>query len=570
MADDEQDQWGWRRPGGDGDGASDADPAVPVDPADPAPHQASTPETGPSPAGPRPQQSKAPQPAGSDEHFRRTVAFTVAGTVVPGLGLIAAKRRVAGVIVLAVFVGAVAVLVGWAITDPQGLAAVAVRPAMLNGLAIALAITAVVWVGVVVATHLALRSTPDKMQRLAGGALVGVLAFAVAAPMAVASRYSYDQANLVSTVFKSAKDTKSATRPSIWPPAAAPSQAPGEPAPSVDPWAKKPRLNLLLLGGDAGKGRTGTRTDTIIVASIDTKTGNTTLISLPRNTGRMPFPADSPLQEHFPYGFTDGDGNNAEYFLNAMYDTVPQRVPEDVLGETDNLGADVLKLSVGEAVGLEIDYYVLINLAGFEKMINALGGITVNINTYIPIGGNTDLGIPPTDYLEPGPDQHLKGREALWYARGRYGSDDFARMDRQRCVIDAVIKQANPANMLSRYEDIAKAGKDIVKTDLPQEVLPLMVDLSLRVKDGNVRSVVFKHGVDGFSSPNPDFSLMRKRVKSAIGETKKQQPSPSPTSTKKSKKAKPTGSSDNGKASEDVADSCAYQPSVAATAQPAR
>ena len=231
-----------------------------------------------------------------------------------------------------------------------------------------------------------------------------------------------------------------------------------------------------------------------------------------------------------------------------------------------------MKLSVGEATGLDIDYYVEINLAGFEKMINALGGITVNINTYIPIGGNTDLGIPPGEYLEPGPNQHLKGRDALWYARGRYGSDDFARMDRQRCVIDAVIKQANPANMLARYEDIAKAGKDIVKTDMPREVLPLMVDLSLRVKDGNVRSVVFKHGVDGFSSPNPDYALMRQRVKAAVKETKKEKSSPSPSASKKAKSASPksSGSSDDDKASEDIADSCAYQPKVAATAQPAR
>ena len=172
-----------------------------------------------------------------------------------------------------------------------------------------------------------------------------------------------------------------------------------------------------------------------------------------------------------------------------------------MLGPTDNLGADVLKLSVGEALGLQVDYYVLINLEGFSKMINALGGIRLNINTYIPIGGNTDLGIPPKEYLKPGPNQKLNGRSALWYARGRYGSDDFARMDRQRCVINAIIKQANPANMLARYEDIAKAGKQIVYTDMPREVLPLMVDLSLRVKDGNVRSVVFKHGVDGFLRP---------------------------------------------------------------------
>ena len=75
--------------------------------------------------------------------------------------------------------------------------------------------------------------------------------------------------------------------------------------------------------------------------------------------------------------------------------------------------------------------------------------------------------------------------------------------------------------MLARYEDVAKAGKQIVLTDLPQEVLPLMVDLSLRVKDGNVRSIVFKNGVDGFVSASPDFVDMHKRVKIALGETKK-------------------------------------------------
>ena len=109
-----------------------------------------------------------------------------------------------------------------------------------------------------------------------------------------------------------------------------------------------------------------------------------------------------------------------------------------------------------------MDYYVLINLQGFSQMINALGGIRLNINNYIPIGGNTDRGIPPKDYLEPGSNQKLNGCRALWYARGRYGSSDFDRMDRQRCVINAIIKQANPTNMLARYEDVVKAGKQLV------------------------------------------------------------------------------------------------------------
>ena len=152
---------------------------------------------------------RVPRRALSDDHFRRAMAFTVAGTLIPGSRTDRGQASGGRCHRVGVFLGAVVVLAGWAITDPQAVAAMAFRPSMLNGLAVALVITAVAWVGVVVATHLALRSSPNRTQRIAGGVLVGVLAFAVAAPMAVAARYSYDQASLVSTVFKSEKDTKS-------------------------------------------------------------------------------------------------------------------------------------------------------------------------------------------------------------------------------------------------------------------------------------------------------------------------------------------------------------------------
>jgi LCP family protein required for cell wall assembly len=500
-----------------------------------------------SPA-PVPPARTAPTP---ERSFRRAVAFTIAGTAIPGLGLIAGRRRLIGSVILGIFAAGVLALGIYAAVDRQDLLAHAVDPKTLRRGAIALVIIGVVWVGIIVASHLSLRSRPTRGQRVIGGVLVGVLSFAVAAPMAVAAHYSYVTASSVGAVFKKANETKSATRPTL----EGTQTTPGRPKPQ-DPWAGKPRLNVLLLGGDAGPGRVGTRTDTVILASINTETGDTTLFSLPRNLTRMPFPKRSPLHKRYPYGFTNGDPGNAEYFLNAMYRNVPRSVPKDLLGPTDNLGADVLKLSVGEALGLSVDYYVLINLEGFSKMINALGGIRLNINTYIPIGGDTDRHIPPKEFLKPGPNQKLNGRSALWYARGRYGSDDFARMDRQRCVINAIIKQANPTNMLARYEDVARAGKQLVYTDMPREVLPLMVDLSLRVKDGNVRSVVFKSGVAGFYSSDPNFPLMRKRVKAAISESKK------PKATKKK--------SGGVTQSEDVNDSCAYDPKVAATSRPYR
>jgi polyisoprenyl-teichoic acid--peptidoglycan teichoic acid transferase len=486
--------------------------------------------------------------------FRRAVTLTVAGTAIPGLGLIAGRRRIIGSIILGLFAAGLLALGVYAAFDREGLLARAVDPTTLRRAAVALVVFGLVWVAVIIASHLSLRDHPTRDQRVVGGILVGLLSFVVAAPMAVAAHYSYVTASSVAAVFQSEKDTKSATRPTL-----DGAQTAGELDPQ-NPWAGKPRLNILLLGGDAGPGRVGTRTDTVILASIYTKTGDTTLFSLPRNAARMPFPSSSPLHEYYPYGFTNGNGNDAEHFLNAMYRNLPASVPKDVLGPTDNLGADALKLSVGEALGLPVDYYVLINLEGFSQMIDALGGIRLNINNYIPIGGNSDLGIPPEDFLEPGPDQKLKGFDALWYARGRYGFSDFDRMDRQRCVINAIIKQANPTNMLARYEDIVKAGKQLVRTDMPQEVLPLMVDLSLRVKDGNVRSIVFRHGEAGFYSSNPDFSRMRKRVKAALTESKKHEAAPE---TPKKSKARSSQS-------EDVNDTCAYDPKIAATSRPYR
>ena len=304
--------------------------------------------------------------------FRRAVAFTIAGTAIPGLGLIAGRRRIIGSIILGLFAAAVLALGIYAAVDRQNLLGYALDPKTLRRAALALVIIALVWVAVIVASHLSLRGRPTPWP-----AGVSAASSSACSPLPWPRRWRLPRATPTSRRARSARCSRARTRRRArpgrrWRPLR---PTPGEPKPQ-DPWAGKPRLNILLLGGDAGPGRVGTRTDTVILASINTKTGDTTLFSLPRNTARMPFPSRSPLHKYYPYGFTNGDGHNAEYFLNAMYDNVPRAVPKDVLGPTDNLGADVLKLSVGEATGLQVDYYVLINLEGFSKMINALGGIT--------------------------------------------------------------------------------------------------------------------------------------------------------------------------------------------------
>ena len=119
--------------------------------------------------------------------FRRAVVYTIAGTAIPGLGLIAGRRRIIGSIILGLFAAALLALGIYAGFDRQGLLAYALDPTTLRRAALTLLVIGLVWVAVIIASHLSLRDRPSRGQRAIGGILVGVLSFAVAAPMAVAA-----------------------------------------------------------------------------------------------------------------------------------------------------------------------------------------------------------------------------------------------------------------------------------------------------------------------------------------------------------------------------------------------
>ncbi|MFT3971604.1 MAG: LCP family protein [Micropruina sp.] len=494
--------------------------------------------------------SQTDQPQGTAEagRFRWAMVWTALGTLVPGLGLWHAGRRVAGSIAMGLFAALLLTIGYLGFAGRDRFLALATNVDVLNGVALSLLVLALGWVVVITASHLALRPPrPSTAQRVAGGVLVGALSLAVAAPLAVGAQYARSTADFLGTVFTE--------EPSDGP------TTPGAPTPS-SPFGDKERINVLVIGGDSGTGRDnrlGLRADTVMVASIDLHTGATTLFSLPRQTARIPFPKDSPLHKYYPNGFYDGvSGANDEYFLNAMYNNIPDRIPHDLLGKVKNLGAESMKIGVGEALGLgKLDYYVIVNMDGFKSFINALGGVTLNVNYRIPIGGKTTEGVPPSGYIEPGPDKHLNGRLALWYARGRYGLNDYSRMERQRCVINAVVQQAQPQVVLTNFEKIAAAGANTIETDIPRKVLPEMIDLALRVKNTNLHSVVFQPGVAGWVSSNPPWPDVQRRVQQALKETgnaengKTATPSGTPSASASSK---PT------KKSENLSDSCAYHP----------
>ena len=507
--------------------------------------------------------------------FRTCLGWTVLGAIVPGLTLSRSRtprRRVAGLTVTGFLLIALTIAVFFILTNPTVAATVVVRPKLLTALTWGLPILAIVLVALLTFSHLDLRPRGiTQGQRWLSTVLVTALCTTIATPLAVAGRYAYDGAHMLGRIFT---DQRSGTRPSI---------DYNQDVKAI--WASKPRVNVLLVGADDTKARNysadnSMNTDTIMVASINTSNGDTSIFQIPRNTAKMPFPADSPLHQDFPDGFVgkDGDGSNPDYMANEIWSTVSAH-HVDRMGETDYPGADALKLATGEALGLKIDYFVMLDIDGLQKLIDALGGVTVNVNERLPIAGNTE-GKKPDGYLKVGPDQHLDGYHAMWYARSRSESTDYDRMGRQSCLMKAVLDQASPQTVLTRFESIADASGQMVVSDIPQGMLPAFVDLAINMRDANINRVVFTNGKHGFVSANPDYDLVRKQVDAAIHgvsesrnknkpvtgasaakPSKTATPTPARSEPKKSShSATPSSASTNRDVSQSVTDACAYNP----------
>jgi polyisoprenyl-teichoic acid--peptidoglycan teichoic acid transferase len=481
--------------------------------------------------------------------FGAALGLSVVNAVLPGTAFLAVRRRWLGGIVLVLFLAAVAAGV-WLATGGQRFAArMAVdRPTLLWVLG-AVGVGALVWIVVIVAGYVMLLPRPTSAPRhVVGAVLCAVLVLVVAVPALFIGRLSLVQRDLIAGVFTGGRSATVVDKP--------------------NPFGDKTRVNVLLLGGDGGAGREGVRTDTVIVASVDTHTGNAVLFSLPRNLENLPFPP-GPLAKAYPNGFNAG--SESESLLNAVYRNGPAAHP-GILGPTDHPGGDFLKLGVGQALGLHIDYFVLVNLDGFSRLVDALGGVTVNVNYWVPVGGEPSLGELPDDYIAPGPNQHMNGPTALAFARGRFGLTDYDRMARQRCVISAIIDAADPVTLLTQYQELAATTKDIIETDIPQSALGDFVDLGFLVKDATVRSIVFDQKL--INPAYPDYVKMRQMVQAALA--------PPPTSstgsdakpdggtatTSPSSSAAPPSAGSTAGATRnpaaDLKDACAYDPKQAA------
>jgi LCP family protein required for cell wall assembly len=271
------------------------------------------------------------------------------------------------------------------------------------------------------------------------------------------------------------------------------------------------RYNVLLMGGDSGAGRWGLRPDSMTVASIDAETGKTLLISLPRNMQNFPFPEGSVMAEQFPDGF-DEEG----LYLNGLATWALDHA--ELFKGSKNPGVDATIEGVEGITGLKINYWAMVNLQGFKDLVDAVGGVELNVRQKIPVGLPHDSFF---HYIEPG-KRTLNGMDTLWFARARYDSDDYSRMARQKCVMSAMLQQVSPQTAVTNFQKIAKASSAMVSTDLPSSEVDTFVDLALKAKSQKIATLSLVPPM--INTANPDIPLVHEKVAAAIAKAEGRTP----------------------------------------------
>jgi LCP family protein required for cell wall assembly len=231
------------------------------------------------------------------------------------------------------------------------------------------------------------------------------------------------------------------------------------------------RINILVVGIDRRPqdGDSPSRTDTIFIVTVDPKTKSSGILGIPRD-----------LWVDIPY--SSGSGTYQDR-INTVY----------VAGELngyDQGGMELLKEVIREDFGIEVTRHVMVDFEGFEEIIDALGGIDVDVPdaVYDPYYSETEeLGDYFPQDFEPG-RQHMDGRTALAYSRIRFSSDDLDRIQRQQRVIFATIEKAKSLDVLGKATDLWGKYKDAISTDISDQQIFGYALLANQVKD-NIHAV---------------------------------------------------------------------------------
>lgn len=252
-------------------------------------------------------------------------------------------------------------------------------------------------------------------------------------------------------------------------------------APAIPAWNGTSRITMLLLGVDQRTTEVS-RSDTMILVNIDPVSKSASMMSIPRDL-KVIVPGYGVHKINAAYAF--GDANNAP-----------------------GGGAGLAMRTVEANFGIQVDYYATVNFTGFTKIIDTIGGLTL------------DVPYPIKDDAYPGPGnqymriffkagwQRMNGTQALEYARTRHDDGDDRRSARQQQVLLAIRQQAVTLGLVSKAPDLLTELGDTVRTDLPLSKALQLARLGTELDASAIRQVSLNSALTDQQLPGqPDFLI---------------------------------------------------------------
>jgi LCP family protein required for cell wall assembly len=318
--------------------------------------------------------------------------------------------------------------------------------------------------------------------RAPGAIAIGVMLALVFVGHGAAAYVSYTVYEAGSKMFVAAgPDDGSATPPgdigSVDPsaPVPSPTEDDYQVVPEATPETRTARINILLTGIDSAETRSTSLTDTIMVVSVNPEDKSVVILSLPRDISNFPL----------------YDGRTYKGKINSFMTWVrnhPKEFKEKPF--------PALMKQVGYLVGVPIHYFAAIDLQGFRRMVDAVGGVTVNNPKAINDPRYDWLDGTHGFYLDAG-KVTLSGRTALAYARSRQGAgdSDFTRAARQQQLLVALRTKLTSADMIPRLPDVINAAGDTVRTNLPTDRFEEFLTLAREVDTDAINRVVLTYPI---------------------------------------------------------------------------
>lgn len=252
-------------------------------------------------------------------------------------------------------------------------------------------------------------------------------------------------------------------------------------------------MNIALLGVDSLEAEKNSRTDTIMILSLNRSTSSASLISFPRD-----------LFVYIP-----------AYGMQRINLAFPQGRELGYPGGGFGLFRDTMQYNFG----LPVDHYILVDFMGFKELIDSLGGIDIYVSTEL-----TDFRLGHGTFTMPVGNAHMDGYTALWYARSRNTTSDFDRQRRQQEVLQAVAQRLLDLRALDNIPGFYRILTQYVESDLTLGNLTPFVDLALSLQPSAAKRYGFtaKNGCRNWTTPErmmvllPDYVTIHEMLLEAL------------------------------------------------------